>query len=68
MKICSKCKIEKEDSEFYSPKRSSCKLCHRVYQRKYTLAWKESEKGRIYEKEYRKKRTNKVMRPIAVDI
>jgi hypothetical protein len=50
MKICSKCKIEKEFNEFYKSNnklRSNCKSCTKEYLEK------NKEKKSIYKKEYR---------------
>ena len=52
MKICNKCRIEKEETEFYSDirnkdgKRYDCKLCIKKYSRKYINDNKENIKER----------------------
>jgi hypothetical protein len=56
MKICTKCKLEKEESEFYSDKRNVnmgglravCKKCTNQYQTEY----QKEEKSREYQKLY----------------
>jgi hypothetical protein len=57
-KVCSKCKLEKNTSEFYSDKRtesglySACKSCHYSYFRQL----KNKERIRKHQREYRKRR------------
>ena len=68
MKICIRCKLEKEESEFYVDKRagdglfSSCKRCISVRQKehrksdKYKICkkkYQDSDKCRVYQKEYK---------------
>lgn len=53
MKVCSKCKIEKDESEFYKDRVNKdglqyrCKTCRKEYSK--------SEKWKIYKSEYNKK-------------
>lgn len=60
MKICKKCKIEKELLEFYKQKsnkdglNSLCKNCWNEYQKPYSQKWKKSEASKAQQKEYRK--------------
>lgn len=69
MKICSKCKIKKEESEFYKDRRhsdglfSQCKDCFREYQktdkckeykREYQRKYRKTDKYKERQKEYMK--------------
>ena len=53
MKTCSKCKIEKELSDFYKKKaskdgfRSECKECNNLYSRKYKRNYYHKNKDKI---------------------
>lgn len=56
MKICTKCKIEKEESEFYKKKNSFepwCKLCKHLYKKQYHARTYKTKK-RILTKTYNK--------------
>jgi hypothetical protein len=61
MKICTKCKIEKEDSEFHKDKRSKdgfryeCKVCAKEYGKKYRVMSGVKDQRREYCKKYRAK-------------
>lgn len=63
MKICSKCKLEKEELEFSKSKKSKdglqfwCKDCRREYQKEYRETEKYKERHKEYQKKYAK--TNK---------
>lgn len=50
MKTCSKCKKEKDDSEFYKGKLSQCKICHLSYNK----TPKRRKEFREYMREYMK--------------
>lgn len=61
MRICSKCKKNKQNDEFFKDKRttsgfySSCKSCHVLACKEYKKSWREKNrlKIRAYNKEYR---------------
>lgn len=60
MRICSKCKKEKEESEFYVDKAqkrgfcSQCKKCQYECKKEYLKKYQKSDKRKMYVKEYRK--------------
>jgi len=59
MKICSKCKIEKNESEFHS-KHNQCKECfkesRKKYDKKYSKQYYLNNKRTEYHKQYKKRR------------
>ncbi len=59
MKICSKCEIEKDDSEFYSKSaKKYCKECGRKMCKEYKE--RNKEKIKEYNKEYKEKNKEKI--------
>ena len=65
MKICTKCKLEKEESEFYRSKRNKnglcavCKKCDNLYQRGYYSSVKSKECRMVYCKSDKHKKWRK---------
>ena len=57
-KVCSKCKEEKELTEFYKHKKSPCKVCRLLYNKEYRQ--NNKEKRREYRKEYDEKNKEKI--------
>lgn len=50
MKICSKCKINKQFNEFYKYKEayhSYCKVCHKQYSTSRSNNWYKTSKGKV---------------------
>jgi hypothetical protein len=75
MKVCKKCKVEKETSEFHADKSSKdgyyrwCKNCKGEYDKEYRKSEKvqSHQNSKIYrdrKKEYRKKRYNEDLRVV----
>jgi hypothetical protein len=58
MKICSKCLIEKPNTEFYKGKQASCKECDKIRSNKWTNSNKERKK--ITNKAWYAKNTERV--------
>ena len=68
MKICSKCKLNKDNSSFSKGKRlkdglqTFCKDCYSEYHKKYSKIDKNIKHRRIWEKEYRQREKVKIKR------
>lgn len=75
MKTCSKCKVEKEISDFYRDKtkkdghKYSCKDCRREYTKKYLKVYRSTEDYREYKRRYNNYyRNSSKERKISIDI